>query len=52
MLILGVVLILLGYFLAIPVLVTIGIVLACVGAVLLLVSMIGHREIGGRRYWY
>lgn len=52
MLILGVVLILLGWLLTIPVLITIGIVVAVIGVVLLLVGAIGHREIGGRRYWF
>lgn len=52
MLILGVVCLLLGYFLHFYVLWVIGIILAVVGGVLLLVSLVGHREIGGRRYWY
>ena len=51
MLILGIVLLLFGYFLGIQVLWVIGIILAVVGAVLLLVDLAGHRQIGGRR-WY
>lgn len=50
--ILGVVLIVLGYLLLIPVLITIGWILAGIGLVLLLIAVIGHREIGGRRYWF
>lgn len=52
LIILGVVLLILGYLLTIPILVTIGWVLAGIGLVLLLISAIGHKEIGGRRYWY
>lgn len=51
MLILGIVLLLCGYFFAIPVLTTIGIILAIVGGVLLLIDVAGHRQVGGRR-WY
>jgi hypothetical protein len=52
MIILGVILLILGYLLPIPVLVTIGWVVAGVGLVLLLISVVGHREIGGRRWYY
>jgi hypothetical protein len=48
MLILGVVLLLLGFFLHIQVLWIIGIVLAAVGAILLI---IGPARTGGRRYY-
>jgi hypothetical protein len=51
MLIIGIVLLLLGYFLAIPILWTIGIILAVVGGVLLALSATG-RPVGGRQYWY
>jgi hypothetical protein len=51
MLIIGLVLMLIGFLLAIPILWTIGIVLAIVGLVLLLLGRSG-REFGGRRYWY
>lgn len=47
----GVVCIVLGYLLAIPVLVTVGIVLAVLGVVLIIVGATGHA-IAGRRYWY
>jgi hypothetical protein len=52
MIILGVVLLIVGYIVHIPILITIGWILAGIGLVLLLISAIGHREIGGRRYWY
>ena len=51
MIILGLVLLLLGFLLEIPILWTIGIVLVVVGAVLYLVGSTG-RAIGGRRHWY
>ena len=51
MLILGIVLLLFGYFLEIHVLWVIGVILVVVGAVLLLVDVVGHQQIGGRR-WY
>ena len=51
MLILGVILIIVGFVIAFPILITIGIILAVVGAVLLLVDVAGHRQLGGRR-WY
>ncbi len=51
MLIVGLVLMLIGFLLAIPVLWTIGIVLAVVGLILLLLGR-GGRRIGGRQYWY
>lgn len=50
MLILGVILIILGALLAIPVLYTLGIILAVIGLVLLLLDA-GGRRVGGRR-WY
>jgi hypothetical protein len=51
MLILGLILMLIGFIVGVPVLWTIGIVLAVVGAVLLIVGSTG-REVGGRRYYY
>lgn len=50
MLILGVILIVLGWALGISLLMTIGIILAVIGAVLLVVGMAGH-PVGGRT-WY
>jgi fatty acid desaturase len=51
MLVGGLILFLLGYFLHVSILVTIGIILLIIGAVLLLVGALGH-PVGGRRYWY
>jgi len=49
--ILGVILLILGFVFAIPVLWTIGIIVIVVGAVLLVLGATG-RAIGGRKYWY
>ena len=51
MLIIGAVLIILGFVLAIKILWIIGIVIAAVGAIFLLRGGTGH-PVGGRRYWY
>jgi hypothetical protein len=51
MLILGLILLLLGFLLGVPVLWTIGIVLLVVGAVLFLLGSTG-RAVGGRRHWF
>lgn len=51
MIILGIICLLLGFLLSIPILWTIGIVLLVVGAVLFLLGSTG-REIGGRRHFY
>jgi hypothetical protein len=51
MIILGVILILLGALLGIPVLYTIGIILAIVGLVLWILGAAGH-SIGGRAHYY
>ena len=50
MIILGIVCLVLGFLLGIPILWTLGIILAVIGLVLLLVG--GHHPVGGRRYWY
>ena len=50
MLVLGIVLLIVGYLLPIPILYTLGWVLVLVGAVLLVLDVVG-RPIGGRR-WY
>jgi hypothetical protein len=49
--VLGVILLILGAVLNIPILWTIGIILAVVGIILWILGAAG-REIGGRRYWY
>ncbi len=51
MIILGVILLILGFLFSIPILWTIGLVLVAVGVVLLIVGATG-RAIAGRRYWY
>jgi hypothetical protein len=52
MIILGIICLLLGYFLAIQLLWIIGIILVIVGVVLMLVGTVGHRQVGGRSHWY
>jgi hypothetical protein len=51
MLILGLILLLLGFLLKISILWTIGIILLVVGAVLFLLGSTG-RAVGGRRHWF
>lgn len=51
MLLLGVILALVGYFVAIPIVMWIGVALILVGAVLLLLGRTG-RPVGGRTNWY
>ena len=51
MLTVGLILMLIGFLLGIPILWTIGVVLAVVGAVLWILGAAG-REIGGRRHYY
>ena len=50
-LILGVVLLILGYIFNIGILITIGWIVAVIGLILLLLGAIG-RPLAGRRYWY
>jgi Family of unknown function (DUF6131) len=49
--VLGVILLVLGFLLNISILWTIGIILIVVGAVLWLLGSTG-RAVGGRRHWY
>jgi membrane-bound ClpP family serine protease len=51
MIILGVILMLIGFIAKIPILWSVGIVIAVVGVILMLLGMAG-REIGGRRHYY
>lgn len=51
MIVLGVILLIIGFIAHIPVLWTIGIILVVVGAILAIVGATG-REIAGRRHWY
>jgi hypothetical protein len=48
---LGVVFLLLGFLLGIPILWTLGVILLVVGIVLWIMGSVG-REIGGRRHYY
>jgi hypothetical protein len=48
---LGIILLVIGFVAHISILWTIGIVLLVIGAVLAVLGMAG-REIGGRRHWY
>ena len=51
MIVLGVVLLVLGFLFSVPILWTLGIVLLIVGAVLMLLGQIG-RPVGGRAHYY
>lgn len=51
MIILGIVLLVLGYLLGVPILQTLGIILLIVGAVLWLLGAVG-RPVAGRRVWF
>ncbi len=51
MIVLGIVLLIAGYLLGIPILWTLGIILVVVGVILVLLGSIGHA-VGGRRHYY
>lgn len=51
MIVLGVILLVLGFIIGIPVLYTLGIVLLVVGAILAVMGGTGRR-VGGRAHWY
>ena len=51
MIVLGVILLILGFALKVQVLWTIGVILLVVGAVLWILGSVG-RPVAGRRYWY
>ena len=51
MIILGVILLIIGFIAHIPILWTLGIIVLVIGAILALLGVAG-REIGGRRHWY
>jgi hypothetical protein len=51
MIVMGVVLLLIGYLLGVPILWTLGIIFVVIGAVLFALGAAG-REIGGRRHYY
>ena len=51
MIILGIILLIIGFIAKIAIIWTIGIALVVIGAILALLGVAG-REIGGRRHWY
>jgi len=51
MIILGVILLVIGFIASIPILWTIGIILVVIGLILLLLGATG-RAVGGRKVWY
>jgi hypothetical protein len=51
MIVLGIILLILGYVLKVSILETLGIILLVIGAVLWVLGSVG-RPVGGRRYWY
>jgi hypothetical protein len=51
MIILGVILLIVGFIAAIPILWTIGIILVVIGAIFALLGATG-RAVGGRKMWY
>jgi Family of unknown function (DUF6131) len=51
MIVLGLILLILGWVLGIGILVTIGIILLIIGVVFLVLGQMG-RAVGGRKYWY
>lgn len=51
MIILGIILLLIGWLASISILTTIGIILIVIGAVLWILGATG-RAVGGRKYWY
>ena len=50
MIVLGLILLILGYLIGISILVTLGIILLVIGVVLLIVGQ--FHPIAGRKYWY
>lgn len=51
MIILGIILLVIGFIASIPVLWTIGIILVVIGAILAVLGATG-RAVGGRKHWY
>ncbi|MFI5865460.1 DUF6131 family protein [Streptomyces sp. NPDC051546] len=51
MIVLGIVLLVIGYLLGIAILSTLGIILVVVGAVLWVLGSVGHAVGGRRHYW-
>jgi hypothetical protein len=51
MIILGIILLVVGYLLPLPILYTIGWILVVIGAILWILGAVG-RPVGGRRVWF
>jgi hypothetical protein len=51
MIILGIILLVIGFVAKISILWTIGVMILVIGAILAVLGLVG-REIGGRRHWY
>ncbi len=51
MIILGIILLIVGWLLSISILWTLGIILVVIGVVLWILGAVGH-EVGGRRHYY
>lgn len=51
MIVLGIILLLLGIFLGISILTTLGIILIVIGVVLFILGSVG-RPVGGRKVWF
>ncbi|MFE9929693.1 DUF6131 family protein [Streptomyces sp. NPDC005533] len=51
MIVLGIILLIVGWLLGISILWTIGIILLVIGAILWILGAVGH-EVGGRRHYY
>lgn len=51
MIVLGIVLLIVGFVAKIPIIWTLGIIIVVVGAVLAVAGMAGH-EVAGRKHWY
>jgi hypothetical protein len=51
MIVLGIILIVVGYLVPLPILITIGGILVLVGVVLFILGAVG-RPVGGRRVWF
>lgn len=51
MIVLGIILLVLGFLLALHVLIWLGVILLVIGTALALLGATG-RAVGGRRYWY
>jgi hypothetical protein len=49
--VLGIVLLIVGFLAKVPIIWTLGVIVVVIGAVLALLGGIG-REVGGRRHWY